>query len=242
MTGNLYGIERADVPAQNQLLDWWKRQASLPTVRPGQDVGLSVPLMVLALPDGWTPGRVLPMTIDAQRPYVYDVNVIGYPNLLEVGESAAAWFAVSIEGHTSGPIAFDATAEEFKAALPALLRDVCRVSGGRVIDKRPGGDPVAYNCGRWFLSLPIPVQGLTATDLENDAAAIVVSQMFVAPVLAAQDAWGLVSRRSAPEISVGALGLGWQTRGTGLTLGPIEPRIAEPYVRALPNTTTTAEP
>lgn len=243
---DIYGIEPQDKQAFNQLIDWWRRQS--PSGDPAID-GRSddaVPIMLLDAPNGWHQGRYCPMMIDSLLPFSYDVCLIGYPAVFESGAQRAGTFQVSWQGVKSQPIHFDATAVEFRQALPKSLRDICKVTGGR-IDDIVNGQPVSYRPGRWFVSLPAPIPGFEAVELSGgvyDALVLRVSQSVMACGTATFPCWSLVNRTTAPRIASGSLALGWYVQAFGLMVGVVEPRIYETYSQRLmyPTTTTTGEP
>lgn len=243
---DIYGIEPQDKQAFNQLIDWWRRQS--PSGDPAID-GRSddaVPIMLLDAPNGWSQGRYCPMMIDSLLPFSYDVCLIGYPAVFELGSQQTGTFKVSWQGVQSQPIAFDATAVEFRQALPKSLRDICKVTGGR-IDDIVNGQPVTYRPGRWFVSLPAAIPGLEAVQLSDgvyDSLVLRVAQSVMACGTATFPCWSLVNRTTAPRIASGSLALGWYVQAFGLMVGVVEPRIYETYSQRLtyPTTTTTGEP
>lgn len=247
MAGPLYyGVEQADRRTLNQLLDWWTRQAG--GAPPGSTVsrGDAVPVMILQAPDGWTGGWYSPLGFDARYPWTYDVCLIGYPMAYELGMTEPGTFRVAWNGIESQPIAFDATADQFRAALPKSLRDVCKVTGGSVLHTI-NGQVTRLNPGRWFVSLPEPATGLTAVELTAGLTDAVVLRVEQSPLPYSAGGFALpcstiVGRSTAPRVAVGSLALGWYTQGFGLVIGVIEPRIYEAYTRRLtiPTTTTTA--
>jgi hypothetical protein len=243
---DIYGIEPQDKLAFNQLIDWWRRQS--PSGDPAID-GRSddaVPIMLLDAPNGWKQGRYCPMVIDSLLPFSYDVCMIGYPTVFELGTNRRGTFKLKWQGEESEPIQFDATALEFRRALPPSLRDICKVTGGR-IDDIVNGQPVTYRPGRWFVSLPAPILGLEAVPLTDgvyDALVLRIAESVMACGTSTFPCWSLVNRTTAPRIAVGSLALGWYVQAFGLMVGVVEPRIYETYQNRLtyPTTTTTGEP
>lgn len=245
MAEELFAIEPADRRPFNDLIDWWQRVAINGPQFSGAGGGEAVPLMILRAPDGWTLGRYSPMIVDPMYPYSYDVCLIGYPAAYNAGQIQPGTFRVAWNGVESQPIPFNATALEFRAALPPELRDLCKVTGGAIFDAQGTGE--SYYPGRWFVSLPERFTGLTALPLTAGTLDTVVLRVSESPLSVAPlvfPCWCLVNRTTSPRIAAGALGLGWFTQGLGLMIGAIEPRIYEEYSGIIyqPTTTTTAAP
>lgn len=242
---DLFGIEPNDRRPFNELVDWWKRVAvSGPQFSAGGGAE-AIPLMILRAPEGWTLGRYAPMVVDAAYPYSYDVCLIGYPAAYNAGQVQPGTFRVAWNGVESEPIPFNATAVQFRAALPQPLRDICKVTGGTITDTVATGE--TYYPGRWFVSLPERFSGLTAVPLTAGTLDTVVLRVSQSPLSVAPmvfPCWCLVNRTTSPRIAAGALALGWYTQGLGLMIGAIEPRIYEEYSGIIyqPTTTTTAAP
>lgn len=255
---DFYAIDPQDRETYLQLIDWWRRQSQAPdTTRSRSDN--AVPMMLLDAPDGWTQGRYVPLMVDSLHPYSYDVCLIGYPKVFSAGTARVGTFKVKFQGVESGPIQFTATAQEFRAQLPPILRDNCVVTGGAITDV-VNGITTTWFPGRWFVSLAFPVEGIEAVPLyaeeavndpekthEFDSLVLRVSQSAMSCGQATFPCWGLVNRTTAPRIAVGSLALGWYVQGFGLMVGVIEPRIYESYQKyetqlLYPTTTTTAAP
>lgn len=245
MAEELFAIEPADRRPFNDLVDWWKRVAiNGPQFSAGGGAE-AVPLMILRAPEGWTLGRYAPMVVDSAYPYSYDVCLIGYPAAYNAGQIQPGTFRVAWQGVQSEPIPFNATAVQFRAALPQPLRDLCKVTGGTIVDTVATGE--TYYPGRWFVSLPERFPGLTAVPLTAGTLDTVVLRVSESPLSVAPmvfPCWCLVNRTTSPRIAAGALALGWYTQGLGLMIGAVEPRIYEEYSGIIyqPTTTTTAAP
>lgn len=245
MADELFAIEPADRRPFNDLIDWWQRVAvNGPQFTGGGGVE-AVPLMILRAPEGWTLGRYAPMVVDPLYPYSYDVCLIGYPAAYNAGQVQPGTFRVAWNGVESDPIPFNATAVQFRAALPQPLRDICKVTGGTITDTLNTNE--TYYPGRWFISLPERFTGLTALPLTTGTLDTMVLRVSESPLSVAPlvfPCWCLVNRTTSPRIAAGALGLGWFTQSIGLMIGAIEPRIYEEYSGIIyqPTTTTTAAP
>lgn len=245
MADELFAIEPADRRPFNDLIDWWQRVAVNGPQFAGGGGAEAVPLMILQAPEGWTLGRYAPMVVDPLYPYSYDVCLIGYPAAYNAGQIQPGTFRVAWQGVQSEPIPFNATAVQFRAALPQPLRDLCKVTGGTITDTV--GTGATYYPGRWFVSLPERFPGLTALPLTAGTLDTVVLRVSESPLSVAPmvfPCWCLVNRTTSPRIAAGALGIGWYTQSLGLMIGAIEPRIYEEYSGVIyqPTTTTTAAP
>jgi hypothetical protein len=245
MAGQLFAIEPDDRRPFNDIIDWWKRVAINGPQFSGAGGGEAVPMMILRAPQGWTLGRYAPMIVDAAYPYSYDVCLIGYPAAYDAGQVQPGTFKLAWNGVESAPIPFNATAVEFRAALPQPLRDFCKVTGGTITDTVGTGE--TYYPGRWFISMPERFSGLAALPLTAGTLDTVVLRVSESPLSVAPmvfPCWCLVNRTTAPRIAAGALALGWYTQSLGLMIGAIEPRIYEEYSGIIyqPTTTTTAAP
>jgi hypothetical protein len=206
-------------------------------------------MMLLQAPQGWTQGRYCPMVVDPLYPYAYDVCLIGYPAAYQTGLVESGTFRVSWRGVQSEPIGFNATALQFRAALPPGLRDICKVTGGAISERTPDGRGQTFYPGRWFVSLPERIPELQAVALNQGNFDTLILRVSESPLAAANDVfrcWALTNRTTAPRIAVGALALGWYTQGIGLMVGVVEPRIYEAYrgepIYPEPTTTTTPAP
>jgi len=247
MSADFYAIEENDRRTFNELCDWWRRQSpGTPQYAP-QSPGQAVPMMLLQAPQGWTQGRYCPMVVDPLYPYAYDVCLIGYPAAYQTGLVESGTFRVSWRGVQSEPIGFNATALQFRAALPPGLRDICKVTGGAISEVTPDGRGQTFYPGRWFVSLPERIPELQAVTLNQGNFDTLILRVSESPLAAANDVyrcWALTNRTTAPRIAVGALALGWYTQGIGLMVGVVEPRIYEAYrgepIYPEPTTTTPA--
>lgn len=245
MTETIYGIEERDRAAHNEVMDWWKRQATqgLTPESTGPATN-AVPMLILQAPNGWTPGRYLPLMRDPVFPFAFDICLIGYPIVYAASNGGGPGFKLNWSGVDTPLIPFDATAEQLKEKLPEPLRSNCRVTGGRVAELI-NGKLVEYNPGRWFVSIKQPADFLRAVTLTplNDSIVLRVNQSeLVAGAFPAQ-CWSFVTRNTAPRIAVGSMALGWYVQGHGLMIGVVEPRVWESYnSRDYLATTTTAEP
>jgi len=253
MTETIYGIEAQDRAAHNEVMDWWKRQATQSltpeTVGPATN---AVPMLILQAPNGWTPGRYLPLLRDPLYPFAFDICLIGYPIVFAASNGGGPGFKLNWNGVDTPLIPFDATAEQLRDKLPEPLRSNCRVTGGRIAEEI-NGQVVEYNPGRWFISIKQPADYLRAVTLTplNDSIVLRVNQSeLVAGQFPAQ-CWSFVTRNTAPRIAVGSMALGWYVQGHGLMIGVVEPRVWESYnsrdylattTTAEPTTTTTSEP
>jgi len=234
-----YGIEEQDRRAVNELLDWWRR-----TNAPPPDSAIlgpaALPVMILTNGDGWKPGRCLPLLHDPLYPYVIEIVVTGYPDLLELYASEAAFFRITWRGFQSKGIPFDATAAKFAEQLETSLRDICKISGG-VFTEELNGEKITYNPGRWFMGFKVPPSDAAIGVISPDSSTteVYAAQRSTAPGKSTMAIWPLVVRETVPRAGSGSLGLAWWTQGSGLTLGGIEPRIFEGYTRSLPDPVIT---
>jgi hypothetical protein len=245
MVETIYGIEEKDKAAHNQVMDWWKRQSTqgltAESIGPATN---AVPMLILQAPNGWMPGRYLPLMRDPLYPFAFDICLIGYPIVYAAAQGGGPGFKLSWNGITTPLIPFDATAAQLQAKLPEPLRSNCRVTGGRVAEMI-NGKMVEYNPGRWFISIKEPadfLQAVTLTPL-NDSIVLRVNQSELVAGLFPAQCWSFVTRNTAPRIAVGSMALGWYVQGHGLMIGVVEPRVWESYnSRDFLATTTTAEP
>lgn len=245
MADKIYGIEEQDRAAHNQVMDWWKREASQ-SLSP-ESIGPAtnaVPMLILQAPNGWTPGRYLPLLRDPLYPFAFDICLIGYPIVYAAAQGGGPGFKLSWNGIETPLIAFDATAEQLQEKLPEPLRSNCRVTGGRVAELI-NGQLVEYNPGRWFVSIKQPADFLRAVTLTplNDSIVLRVNQSELVAGLFPAQCWSFVTRNTAPRIAVGSMALGWYVQGHGLMIGVVEPRVWESYnSRDFLATTTTSDP
>ena len=245
MTDTIYGIEEQDRAAHNEVMDWWKRQATQSLSQ--ESVGPStnaVPMLILKAPNGWTPGRYLPLLRDPLYPFAFDICLIGYPIVYAAAQGGGPGFKLSWAGVETSLIPFDATAEQLRDKLPEPLRSNCRVTGGRIAEEI-NGQVVEYNPGRWFISIKEPADFLRAVTLTplNDSIVLRVNQSELVAGLFPAQCWSFVTRNTAPRIAVGSMALGWYVQGHGLMIGVVEPRVWESYnSRDYLATTTTTEP
>lgn len=152
---DLFAITKAQKPTYLALLRWWETQGN-GSEPPPRITELLVPFVTLQRPDGWRLGKCRRMIADKARPYVWDLSLIGYPEIAGLSTFRLRWVNREGEVRDSQPIPTDATAAQVAQLLPAGIGDP-EIHGGLVRESETtpeltdGARSPTFNLGRWWL-------------------------------------------------------------------------------------------